>query len=69
LLIPAARLYQSLTQVLRLCLEGPFIAGDAPQALRDLLVRSAGMVDFAALATRLKDTLRHVHEAFGRLVR
>ncbi|MEM7398969.1 MAG: bifunctional [glutamine synthetase] adenylyltransferase/[glutamine synthetase]-adenylyl-L-tyrosine phosphorylase, partial [Pseudomonadota bacterium] len=67
-LIPAAKLYQSLTQVLRLCLEGNFDANDAPQALRDLLARSADMPDFATLEAALKDTLARVHSAFNRLV-
>lgn len=68
LLIPAARLYQSLTQVLRLCLDGHFNADDAPQALRDLLARSADMPDFSTLEATLRDTLSRVHEAFDRLV-
>ncbi|MDJ0512179.1 MAG: bifunctional [glutamine synthetase] adenylyltransferase/[glutamine synthetase]-adenylyl-L-tyrosine phosphorylase [Methyloceanibacter sp.] len=67
-LIPAAKLYQSLTQVLRLCLEGSFDANDAPQALRDLLARSADMPDFSTLEAALKDTLVRVHSAFNRLV-
>ena len=68
LLIPAARLYQALTQVLRLCLEESFDANDAPQALRDLLARSADMPDFSTLEATLKDTLTRVHSAFNRLV-
>lgn len=68
LLIPAARLYQSLTQILRLCLEQGFDANDAPQALRELLARSADMPDFATLEATLKETLSGVHNAFNRLV-
>ena len=68
LLIPAARLYQSLTQILRLCLDEPFDTNDAPQALRDLLARSADMPDFPRLEATLKDTLARVHSAFNRLV-
>jgi glutamate-ammonia-ligase adenylyltransferase len=68
LLIPAARLYQSLTQVLRLCLEESFAASEAPQALRDLLARSADMPDFATLEATLKETLARVHSAFDRLI-
>jgi glutamate-ammonia-ligase adenylyltransferase len=68
LLIPAARLYQSLTQVLRLCLEESFDANHAPRALRDLLARSADMPDFSTLEATLKDTLARVHGAFNRLV-
>ncbi len=68
LLIPAARLYQSLTQVLRLCLEKPFKAAEAPLALRELLARSADLPDFSLLEATLKDTLVRVHQAFDRLV-
>jgi glutamate-ammonia-ligase adenylyltransferase len=68
LLIPAARLYQSLTQVLRLCLEQSFEASDAPQALRDLLARSADMPDFSTLEATLEDTLARVYSAFDRLI-
>jgi glutamate-ammonia-ligase adenylyltransferase len=68
ILVPAARLYHTLTQVLRLCLDKPFDAETAPLALRDLLARSADMPDFASLEATLKDTLAAVHEAFERLV-
>jgi len=68
LLIPAARLYQSVTQILRLCLEDRFDAADAPRALRELLARSADMPDFSILEATLKDTLSRVHDAFNRLV-
>ncbi len=67
-LIPAAKLYQSLTQVLRLCLDKPFKAADAPLALRELLARSADMPDFSVLEVTLKEALARVHEAFDRLI-
>ena len=68
ILVPAARLYHTLTQVLRLCLDKPFVADEAPRALKDLLARAAEMPDFATLEATLKDTLAAVHEAFGRIV-
>jgi len=68
ILIPAARLYFTLTQVLRLCLDKPFAAADAPLALRDLLARAAEMPDFETLEIRLKDTLAAVHQAFDRTI-
>jgi glutamate-ammonia-ligase adenylyltransferase len=67
-LVPAARLYQTLTQVLRLCLDQPFAAGEAPRALKDLLARASDMPDFATLEAMLKETLAAVHEAFERIV-
>jgi glutamate-ammonia-ligase adenylyltransferase len=68
ILVPAARLYHTLTQVLRLCLDKPFVAEEAPRALKDLLARAADMPDFATLEACLKDTLVAVHEAFERIV-
>ena len=68
ILVPAARLYHTLTQVLRLCLDKPFVAEEAPRALKDLLARAADMPDFATLEATLKDTLAAVHEAFERIV-
>jgi glutamate-ammonia-ligase adenylyltransferase len=68
ILVPAARLYHTLTQVLRLCLDKPFVAEEAPRALKDLLARAADMPDFATLEASLKDTLVAVHKAFERIV-
>ena len=68
ILVPAARLYHTLTQVLRLCLDKPFVAEEAPRALKDLLARASDMPDFATLEATLKDTLEAVHEAFDRIV-
>ncbi len=68
ILVPAARLYHTLTQVLRLCLDKPFVAEEAPRALKDLLARASEMPDFPTLEAMLKDTLSAVHEAFERIV-
>ncbi len=67
-LVPAARLYHNLTQVLRLCLDKPFVAEEAPRALKDLLARSADMPDFATLEASLRETLAAVHAAYERIV-
>jgi glutamate-ammonia-ligase adenylyltransferase len=67
-LVPAARLYHGLTQVLRLCLDKPFVAEDAPRALKDLLARAAEVPDFPTLEASLRNTLSAVHEAFERIV-
>jgi glutamate-ammonia-ligase adenylyltransferase len=68
ILVPAARLYHTLTQVLRLCLDKPFVAEEAPRALKDLLARASDMPDFPTLEASLKDTLAAVHAAFERIV-
>jgi [glutamine synthetase] adenylyltransferase / [glutamine synthetase]-adenylyl-L-tyrosine phosphorylase len=69
ILVPATRLYHTLTQVLRLCLDKPFVADEAPRALKDLLARAAEMPDFASLEASLRETLGDVREAFDRIVR
>lgn len=68
ILVPAARLYHTLTQVLRLCVDKPFVAEEAPRALKDLLARASDMPDFTTLEATLKDTLAAVHEAFEWIV-
>ena len=67
-LVPAAWLHHTLMQVLRLCLDKPFVAGEAPRALKDLLARASEMPDFSTLEAALKETLVAVHEAFERIV-
>jgi glutamate-ammonia-ligase adenylyltransferase len=67
-LIPAARLYHNLTQLLRLCLDKPFDPETASADLQALLARAAGQPDFAALERHLAATLKGVQAAFERLV-
>jgi glutamate-ammonia-ligase adenylyltransferase len=67
-LLPAATLYQGLTQCLRLCLDKPFVPEEAPRALKDLLARASDMPDFATLEGMLKDTLGAVHELYDQIV-
>ena len=69
ILIGAAQLYNTLTQVLRLCLEKPFVPHEAPEALKELLARVTEMPDFATLEATLSATLDSVHRAFERLVK
>ena len=45
-LLPAARLFNNLTQVLRLCLDGPFEPAKAPEGLKTLLARAGEAPDF-----------------------
>src|SRR5262249_1117605 len=52
-LLPAARLLNDLTQVLRLTLDGPFDPAKAPEGLKALLARAAGAEDFTALEASL----------------
>jgi len=52
-LVPAARLFNNLTQILRLCLEVSFDPGKAPEGLKALLARAGEAPDFARLQADL----------------
>jgi glutamate-ammonia-ligase adenylyltransferase len=65
---PAVRLYQDLTQVLRLCLPGPFDPKRTGPGLLRLLARAGDVPDFAALEATLIDTQAKVREAFVRIL-
>jgi glutamate-ammonia-ligase adenylyltransferase len=67
-LIPATRLLHNLTQILRLCLEGPFDPAAAPKGLQALLARAGDALSFAELETRLKETLGTVSGLFNDVV-
>jgi len=67
-LIPAARQINALTQILRLCLEGPFEPEKAPDGLKALLARAAEAPDFAHLEAALRQTLADVAGLFDEIV-
>ena len=68
ILLPALRLYQSLTQILRLCVEGRFGPDSAPRGLLSLLAQSGELPDFATLDAHLRETERAVRQSFERLL-
>jgi glutamate-ammonia-ligase adenylyltransferase len=65
---PAVRLYQDLTQILRLCVAGPFDAKTAGAGLLRLLARAADVPDFATLDATLIETQAKVRASFGRIL-
>ena len=65
---PAAQLYQDLTQILRLCLAGPFDAKTAGPGLLRLLIRAADVPDFATLNATLIETQAKVRASFVRIL-
>jgi [glutamine synthetase] adenylyltransferase / [glutamine synthetase]-adenylyl-L-tyrosine phosphorylase len=67
-LVPAARLVNHLTQILRLCLDGPFDPAKAPDGLKVLLTRAGEMPDFPRLEAALRQSLADVAALFDRLV-
>ncbi len=65
---PAVRLYQSLTQILRLCLPRPFDPASEAPGFMALLCRAADVPDFAALDAFLAETQAKVRASFTRIV-
>jgi glutamate-ammonia-ligase adenylyltransferase len=65
---PAARLYHDLTQILRLCLAGPFEPKEAGAELLGLLVRAADVPDFATLEAHVMETQAKVRASFIRVL-
>jgi glutamate-ammonia-ligase adenylyltransferase len=65
---PAVRLYQNLTQVLRLCLSGPFDPRSAGPGLLSLLARAADVPDFTTLEAHLAETQGRVRASFVRIL-
>jgi len=65
---PAVRLYQNLTQILRLCLAGPFDPKAAGPELLKLLARAADVPDFATLDAHLTETQAKVRASFVRIL-
>ncbi len=68
ILRPAVRLYHDLTQILRLCLSGPFEPAGAGAGLLRLLARAADVPDFATLEAYLVETQTKVRESFIRIL-
>jgi len=67
-LLPAARLFNNLTQILRLCLDGPFVPGTAADGLKALLARAAQAPDFARLEAELTARQAEVSALFNGLI-
>jgi glutamate-ammonia-ligase adenylyltransferase len=65
---PAVRLYQDLTQILRLCLVGAFDPKTAGVGLLRLLARAADVPDFTTLDAHVAETQTHVRQSFLRIL-
>jgi glutamate-ammonia-ligase adenylyltransferase len=68
LLREAVALYHNLTQILRLCVNGPFDPAKSTPGLLALLARAGGLPDFATLNAHLADTEEKVRETFQRIL-
>jgi len=65
---PAVRLYHDLTQILRLCLPGPFDPKTGGPGLLRLLARAGDVPDFATLDATLTETQAKVRACFVRIL-
>ncbi len=65
---PAVRLYHDLTQILRLCLPGPFDPKAAAPGLMRLLARAADVPDFATLDAFIGEMQTKVRASFRRIL-
>ncbi len=68
LCLEALRLYTDLTQVIRLCIDGPFDPKTVPAGLLDRVVRAAESPDLRSLEAELKRLSKAVRKAFLRVV-
>ncbi|PTM60634.1 bifunctional [glutamine synthetase] adenylyltransferase/[glutamine synthetase]-adenylyl-L-tyrosine phosphorylase [Phreatobacter oligotrophus] len=64
----ACRLYQRLTQILRLCLVEGFDKNKASPGLKRLLARAGELPDFATLDAHLAEVQKQVRKAFEAIV-
>jgi glutamate-ammonia-ligase adenylyltransferase len=65
---PAARLYHDLTQILRLCVAGPFDPKTAGAGLLRLLARAGDVPDFPTLEAHLIETQARVRATFEQII-
>jgi glutamate-ammonia-ligase adenylyltransferase len=67
-LLPAARLFSNLTQILRLCVEGPFTPQTSSDGLKTLLARAREAPGFSSLEADLKGRQASIRALFDALV-
>ncbi|MFO0998551.1 MAG: bifunctional [glutamine synthetase] adenylyltransferase/[glutamine synthetase]-adenylyl-L-tyrosine phosphorylase [Alphaproteobacteria bacterium] len=67
-LAAAGLLWRQILALLRLTLEGPFEEQSAPQGVKSLLAKAAGVEDFAALKNTMNATARQVRRHFKALI-
>jgi len=67
-LIPASRLINDLTQIVRLCVDGPFRPEQASQGLKDLLARAADAPSFDRLEADLRQILAETASLFDKVI-
>ncbi|MBP1843774.1 glutamate-ammonia-ligase adenylyltransferase [Rhizobium petrolearium] len=66
--LEALRLFTELSQVIRLCVDGPFDPKDAPAGLLERVCRAGDCPDIGTLEGEVKRLSKAVREVFGRTV-
>jgi glutamate-ammonia-ligase adenylyltransferase len=64
----AGRLYNDLTQILRLCVTGRFKLEAAGEGLLRVMARAGDAPDFSSLQARVKETQAEVRRVFKAVV-
>ena len=67
-LLAGLTLINSLTQIFRLCSDGPFDPHKAPDGLKQLLARAGGAPSFEVLEEHLRDTLHETYSVFEKIL-
>ena len=67
ILTSAARLFTTLTGLVRLLTDGPFLAAGAPEGVKDRLAIAVTSPSFSALEARIVETLADVRSVVSRL--
>jgi [glutamine synthetase] adenylyltransferase / [glutamine synthetase]-adenylyl-L-tyrosine phosphorylase len=66
--LQALKLYTDLSQVIRLCIDGPFDPANVPAGLIDRVVRAAECPDIKTVEAELKRNVKAVRKVFSRVV-
>ncbi|MEL6227718.1 MAG: DUF294 nucleotidyltransferase-like domain-containing protein, partial [Pseudomonadota bacterium] len=67
-LLNACDLYNEVTQILRLCFDGPFAADRAPDGLKHLISRAVALPTFDRVEAVLRETQGRVREIFDKVI-
>ena len=68
-ILAAFAFYSTLTQISRLCLNGPFDPRESPPGFTELMLRVTELPDFSVLEAHLKETEQRVRKHFEALLR
>ncbi|MBU2328565.1 MAG: bifunctional [glutamine synthetase] adenylyltransferase/[glutamine synthetase]-adenylyl-L-tyrosine phosphorylase, partial [Alphaproteobacteria bacterium] len=66
--LTALKLYTDLSQVIRLCIDGPFEPANVPAGLTDRLARAADCPDLKTTEAEIKRLAKAVRKVFTRVV-